>query len=44
MDTVEQYDGTIWVMFTWPMLAFLLAIAVLVGVVIGGLVGRATFR
>jgi hypothetical protein len=44
VDTLEHPDGTEWVLFTWPMLALMLFIAVLAGVVIGGLIGRATSR
>jgi hypothetical protein len=41
VDTIEEPDGTAWVMLTWPMLALLILLAVLVGVMLGGLIERA---
>ena len=40
MDTMHDQEGTGWVLFTWPMLALLLIIALLAGVVLGGLIER----
>lgn len=44
MDTMHDPEGTGWVLFTWPMLALLLIIALLAGTALGGLIERARSR
>ncbi len=41
MDTIDEPDGTTWVMFTWPALALLCLITLLLGLILGGLIERA---
>lgn len=44
MESFENLDGSTWVMFSLPMLALLVLIAIGVGVILGALISRVTDR